>query len=189
MLLLIDNFDSFTYNIAQAFQKLGVEVCVKRNNIQDYSLSSMTRPDYLVIGPGPGSPKDSGISQTLIQQFSGKVPILGICLGMQCMAALFGGAVIRSPLGPMHGKTSPIHHKGKGVFTELPQEFLATRYHSLVVERATLPDCFEITAETEQGEIMGIAHKNLAMEGVQFHPESVLTLEGERLLKNYLLSR
>ena len=186
MLLLIDNFDSFTFNIAHAIQKQEIEVLVMRNNAITIKECLDIKPDYILIGPGPGTPKDTGISPLLIKQFSGILPIMGICLGMQLIAELFGGTVKESPNGPMHGKTSRIYHSNKGVFSGLNQGFLATRYHSLIVDRKTLPSTLEITAETEEGEIMGLTHKHYLIEGVQFHPESILTQEGDRLFSNYL---
>lgn len=187
MLLLIDNFDSFTFNIVHALQKLQVEVCVRRNNAITIEECRKLDLDYLVIGPGPGNPKQCGISFSLINEFQGSIPILGICLGMQLIAEMFGGSVKRSSYGPMHGKTSRIYHNNLGLFHELAQGFEATRYHSLIVEKDHLPNFLEITAETDKGEIMGIKHKELSIEGVQFHPESILTTEGEKLLKNYLM--
>ncbi len=186
MLLLIDNFDSFTFNIVQAIQKLDIEVIVKRNNKLTLKEYLALNPDYLVIGPGPGTPKDSGISSALIKESMGKIPILGICLGMQLIAELFGGQVVQSPLGPMHGKTDRIFHKSTGAFNNLPQGFLATRYHSLVVDRTRLPPCLEVTAESEKGEVMGLSHKHFPIEGVQFHPESVLSECGTQLFENYI---
>lgn len=185
MLLLIDNFDSFTYNIVHAIEKQGVDVHVVRNNTISVEGCLEINPDSLLIGPGPGTPKDSGISPLLIKQFKESIPILGVCLGMQLIAELFGGQVIQSPTGPMHGKTSRIYHTNKGVFSDLEQGFVATRYHSLVVERCSLPDNLEITAETEDGEIMGLAHKDFPLQGVQFHPESILTQEGDKLFSNF----
>lgn len=184
MLLLIDNHDSFTYNLVQAFQMLNIQVQVVRNQALSVPECEGLNPSLLVISPGPGNPSQSGISIPLMQHYTGRIPILGVCLGHQCLAELYGGKVIRAKR-PMHGKTSPIYHDDKGVFKDLPQGFKATRYHSLIVERATLPSCLEITAETEEGEIMGLRHKNDSLEGVQFHPESVLTEHGLTLLKNF----
>lgn len=186
MLLLIDNFDSFTYNLVQVFQKSGIDVTVVRNNAITVQECRKLNPDYLVIGPGPGTPLDSGISTPLIKDLAGQIPILGICLGHQCIAELFGATIKRSDFGPIHGKTSQIYHNNSGLFKDIPQGFNATRYHSLVVDRNTLSNSLEITAETQEGEIMGISHRELSIEGVQFHPESILTLEGEKMLQSYL---
>ncbi len=186
LLLLIDNEDSFTYNLAQAFHMLGAEVKVVRNNALSVDDCEQLKPERLVVGPGPGCPQESGISKEAIRRFCGIIPILGVCLGHQCIAEIFGGQVIRSPLGPMHGKTSEIQHSHKGIFQGLQNGFIATRYHSLVVEPKSLPDSLEITALSKEGEIMGLAHRKHSLEGVQFHPESVLTTEGSKLLKNYL---
>lgn len=184
MLLLIDNHDSFTYNLVQAFQMLKCPVQVVRNQSLSIQECEGLNPSLLVISPGPGNPSQSGISLDLMRHYAGRIPILGVCLGHQCLAELYGGHVIRASQ-PMHGKTSPIYHNQSGVFANLPQGFKATRYHSLIVERSTLPACLEITAETRMGEIMGLRHRALDMEGVQFHPESVLTEHGLTLLKNF----
>jgi len=184
MLLLIDNHDSFTYNLVQAFQMLNIQVQVVRNQALSVKECEGFNPSLLVISPGPGNPSQSGLSIPLMQHYAGRIPILGVCLGHQCLAELYGGKVIRAKQ-PMHGKTSPIYHMNSGVFTNLPQGFNATRYHSLIVERETLPCCLEITAETAGGEIMGLRHKKHSLEGVQFHPESVLTEHGLTLLKNF----
>jgi para-aminobenzoate synthetase component 2 len=182
MLLFIDNFDSFTYNLIQMFEVQGVQTCVVRN----HSRCHPAPPRFLVVGPGPGDPAQAGISKERIAQFAGLIPILGVCLGHQCIGELFGGRVIRAKR-PMHGKTSHIQHDGTGVFTGLPQGFIATRYHSLIVERASLPNCLQITAETEEGEIMGLRHREFHdLEGVQFHPESILTESGTALIANFL---
>lgn len=186
MLLLIDNFDSFTFNIVNAIQKHNVEVQVVRNNAMTPEECLELEPDYLLIGPGPGTPKDSGISSLLVKQLMGTIPILGVCLGMQLIAEIFGGKVIQCKTGPMHGKTSRIYHSNQGVFSGLDQGFLATRYHSLVVDRESLPPCLKVTAETESGEIMGLAHEHYPLEGVQFHPESILTQDGDKIFDNYL---
>jgi anthranilate synthase component II len=188
--LMIDNYDSFTYNIVQYLQELGAEVIVKRNDEVSLEDIAAIGADKLVISPGPCTPNEAGISMAAIEHFAGKLPILGVCLGHQSMGQVFGGKVIRARQ-VMHGKTSPIHHGGKGVFSKLPSPFTATRYHSLVVEKDSLPDCFEITAWTQHDdgrmdEIMGLRHKTLDVEGVQFHPESILTEHGHAMLKNFL---
>ncbi|ADI38893.1 para-aminobenzoate/anthranilate synthase glutamine amidotransferase component II [Waddlia chondrophila 2032/99] len=186
MLLLIDNFDSFTYNIAHAIGLQGVDVQVRRNNKLTIEECLEIDPDFLLIGPGPGTPKESGISSSLIREYMGKVPIFGICLGMQLIAEMFGGKVVQSSFGPMHGKTSRIYHNNDRAFNNLPQGFKAVRYHSLIVNRSQLPACLEVTAETEEGEIMGLAHKNYPIEGVQFHPESEISDCGSQLFNNFL---
>lgn len=188
--LMIDNYDSFTYNIVQYLQELGAEVLVHRNDQITLEQIEEIAPDRLVISPGPCTPNEAGISMSAIKHFAGKLPILGVCLGHQSMGQVFGGKVVRARQ-VMHGKTSPIYHEGKGVFTGLPSPFTATRYHSLVVEKESLPDCFEITAWTQRDdgsmdEIMGLRHKTLDVEGVQFHPESILTEHGHAMLKNFL---
>jgi len=185
MLLMIDNYDSFTYNIVQYFGELGEEVQVFRNDRITLEEIEAIRPDRLVISPGPCSPEEAGISVAAIRRFSGKIPLLGVCLGHQSIGAAFGGRVVRS-VSLMHGKTSPILHTGQGLFAGLPSPFNATRYHSLVVERESFPDCLEITAWVENGEVMGLAHKELPVWGVQFHPESILTEGGMQILKNFL---
>jgi anthranilate synthase/aminodeoxychorismate synthase-like glutamine amidotransferase len=186
MLLFIDNFDSFTYNLVQLFVGQGVETRVVRHNALTVADCEALDPAYIVIGPGPGNPDQAGISQALILAFAGRSPLLGICLGHQCIAASFGGRVVRASR-PMHGKMSKILHDGKGVFANLPPGFIATRYHSLIVERASLPPCLEISAETDEGEIMGLRHREFPhLEGVQFHPESVLTLSGPALIAHFL---
>ena len=185
MLLMIDNYDSFTYNLVQYFGELGQEVDVKRNDEITLDYVDSSRHDYIVISPGPCAPNEAGISVPLIRQFAGKIPILGVCLGHQSIGQAFGGRIIHAR-ELMHGKTSLIHHLDKGVFRGLPSPFIATRYHSLVIERESLPDCLEITAWTEDGEIMGVRHRTLAVEGVQFHPESILTEYGHDMLKNFL---
>uniref|UniRef100_A0A831UDX6 Aminodeoxychorismate/anthranilate synthase component II n=1 Tax=Geobacter metallireducens TaxID=28232 RepID=A0A831UDX6_GEOME len=185
MLLMIDNYDSFTYNIVQYFGELGEEVRVFRNDGITLEEIEGLAPERLVISPGPCSPEEAGISVAAIRHFAGRIPILGVCLGHQAIGAAFGGKVVRSST-LMHGKTSPIHHKGQGLFRGLPNPFNATRYHSLVVERASFPDCLEITAWVEEGEVMGLAHKELPVWGVQFHPESILTEGGMDLLRNFL---
>ena len=189
MLLMIDNYDSFTYNLVQYFGELGEEIEVFRNDKVSLSEIEKLKPEMLVISPGPGTPKDAGISLDLINHFTGKLPILGVCLGHQCIGESFGGDIVRAPR-LMHGKTSLIHHDGKDIFKELPNPLEATRYHSLIIEKETLPDCLEINAWTEEQEIMGVKHKECSVWGVQFHPESILTTSGKELLNNFLeLSR
>jgi len=190
MLVMIDNYDSFTYNVVQYFAELGAEVKVFRNDEVTIEQIEALNPDHLVISPGPCTPNEAGISMAAIKHFAGKLPILGICLGHQSIGQVFGGNIIRAGR-VMHGKTSPIHHNNSGVFSGLTEGYNATRYHSLVIDKATLPDCLEITAwtENEDGsmeEIMGVRHKELAIEGVQFHPESILTEHGHDLLANFL---
>jgi anthranilate synthase component 2 len=185
MLLMIDNYDSFTYNIVQYFGQLGENVQVHRNDRITLNEIEALQPARLVISPGPCSPEEAGISVASIKHFAGKIPILGICLGHQSIGAAFGGDVVRS-ISLMHGKTSPIYHDGKELFAGLSNPFQATRYHSLVVERSTLPECLEVTAWVENGEIMGMRHRELAIWGVQFHPESILTEGGMDLLNNFL---
>ncbi len=189
MLLLIDNYDSFTYNLYQYFCQLGVAVSVKRNDAVSLADIEALSPDYLVISPGPCTPDQAGISLEAIKTFAGRMPILGVCLGHQSLVQTFGGKVIRARQ-PMHGKVSDICHKNTGVFEGLSMPLTVTRYHSLVVEKASLPDCFEITAWTEGDgecdEIMGVRHKQLPLEGVQFHPESIMTAQGHQLLNNFL---
>ena len=185
MLLVIDNYDSFTYNLVQYLGELGEDIQVIRNDKITLDQIDELHPDRLVISPGPCTPKEAGISVEAIRRFGGKLPILGVCLGHQSMAVAYGGEVIRAPR-LMHGKTSQIKHDGKTIFGSLPNPFEATRYHSLIVNRANLPDCFEISAETAEGEIMGLRHKTLGVEGVQFHPESILTTAGKDLLRNFL---
>jgi anthranilate synthase component 2 len=186
MLLLIDNYDSFTYNLVQYFGELGEDVRVYRNDAITLKEIAAMKPDRLVISPGPCSPKEAGISVAAIQEFAGKLPVLGVCLGHQSIAYAFGGEIIHAKT-MMHGKLSAIHHAGTGVFTGLPNPLTATRYHSLAIRRDTCPDCLEITAWTDDNEIMGVRHKTLAVEGVQFHPESVMTERGHDLLRNFLL--
>lgn len=185
MLLVIDNFDSFTYNLVQYFGQLGVEQRVFRNNEIVPAQALFLNPDRVLISPGPCSPSEAGVSLEMIRAFAGKKPIFGVCLGHQSIGHFFGGRVVRADR-LMHGKTSPIRHNGRDLFEGLPQNFQATRYHSLLVERATLPDCLEITAETEEGEIMGLRHRTLPIWGVQFHPESIATEHGMRILQNFL---
>ena len=185
MLLVIDNYDSFTYNLVQYFGELGAEPLVKRNDEITLDEIRALKPERIVISPGPCTPNEAGISNDVIRAFGASTPILGVCLGHQCMGQVFGGDVIRAPR-LMHGKTSPILHNGEGVFAGLPNPFEATRYHSLVVKRETFPAALEITAETAEKEIMGLRHRELPLHGVQFHPESILTLEGKKLLENFL---
>ncbi|MBC7961694.1 MAG: aminodeoxychorismate/anthranilate synthase component II [Steroidobacteraceae bacterium] len=185
MLLMIDNYDSFTFNIVQYFGQLGEDVQVHRNDRITLAEIESLNPERIVVSPGPCSPDEAGISVSAIKHFAGKIPILGVCLGHQSIGAAFGGKVIRSA-SLMHGKTSPILHDGKELFAGLPNPFQATRYHSLIVDRATLPDCLEVTAWVENNEIMGMRHKQLPIWGVQFHPESILTEAGMDLLKNFL---
>ncbi len=185
MILLLDNYDSFTYNLAQYLGELGCEVEVHRNDKISVEEIARRKPERIVISPGPCTPQEAGISIELIQRLAGKFPILGVCLGHQALGAAFGGKVIRAPK-LFHGKTSEIHHDNKGVFRQLPRPFTATRYHSLIVERKSLPRELTITAETSDGIIMGIRHRKHKLEGVQFHPESVLTESGKQLLANFL---
>jgi len=185
MLLVIDNYDSFTYNLVQYLGELGQEIEVYRNNQISLSEIEEKKPERIVISPGPGTPKDAGISIALVQKFAGKIPILGVCLGHQAIGEAFGGIVIRAER-LMHGKTSLISHDGRTIYKNLSEKFDATRYHSLILEKKSLPDCFEISAWTDEEEIMGIRHKSLPLEGVQFHPESILTSLGKDLLKNFL---
>jgi anthranilate synthase/aminodeoxychorismate synthase-like glutamine amidotransferase len=184
-LLVVDNYDSFTYNLVQYLGELGAELTVRRNDAITLDEIAALRPDGVVISPGPCTPREAGISVPLIQRFAGTLPILGVCLGHQAIGAAFGGAIVRAPR-IMHGKTSPIHHDGRGVFAGLPDPFEATRYHSLVIDPATLPADLERSAWTAEQEIMGVRHRTFLLEGVQFHPESILTLEGKRLLGNFL---
>jgi anthranilate synthase/aminodeoxychorismate synthase-like glutamine amidotransferase len=188
MLLVIDNYDSFTYNLVQYLGELGQEIRVVRNDEIAATDIAGIAPSHIVISPGPCTPNEAGISLDTIRQYAGKIPILGVCLGHQSIGQAFGGKVVRAGR-VMHGKTSPILHEGQGVFAGLPSPFEATRYHSLLVERASLPDCLEVTARTAEDEIMGLRHKTLPVEGVQFHPESFLTTVGKDLLRNFLASR
>ncbi|MGI6285625.1 Aminodeoxychorismate/anthranilate synthase component 2 [Moorella humiferrea] len=185
MLLVIDNYDSFTYNLVQYFQELGQEVLVRRNDAVTLAEIFAMRPDYLVISPGPCTPAEAGISLAAVTACAGKFPILGVCLGHQSIAQAFGGRVVRAGR-LMHGKTSNIRHDGRTIFRNLPNPFTATRYHSLIVEEESLPPCLEVTARSETGELMGLRHRQLAVEGVQFHPESILTSVGKELLRNFL---
>ena len=185
MVLLLDNYDSFTYNLAQYFGELGCELVVKRND--DISLEEVAalRPRHICISPGPCTPREAGISKELILHFGREIPTLGVCLGHQCIAEAYGGKVIRAPR-VVHGKCSPIRHQGDALFADLPNPFPAGRYHSLLVERSSLPKCLEITAETADGEIMGLRHRDFPVHGVQFHPESVLTQDGRKILEHFL---
>ena len=185
MLLFIDNYDSFTYNIVQYFGELGQEVLVRRNDGITADEIAALAPQYLVIGPGPCSPKEAGVSVEAIRRFAGWIPVLGVCLGHQAVGEAFGGRVVRAKV-QMHGKVSPVHHNGGGVFAGLPNPVNCTRYHSLAVERASLPECLAVTAWTDDGEIMGLRHKQYAVEGVQFHPEALLTEHGHDMLANFL---
>lgn len=186
MILMIDNFDSFTYNLVQYLGEMGCDLVVKRNDEITVEEIEALQPEKIIVSPGPCSPNEAGVSVATIEHFAGKIPILGVCLGHQAIGAAFGGHIIRAKT-LMHGKTSPIEHDGAGVFEGLPENFDATRYHSLVIERETLPDCLEISAQTADGEIMGVRHKEYALEGVQFHPESILTGEnGRELLRNFV---
>jgi para-aminobenzoate synthetase component II len=185
MILLLDNYDSFTYNLAQYLGQMGQDVEIRRNDQVTLDEIQDLRPERIVISPGPCTPNEAGVSVPLIQRFAGEIPILGVCLGHQAVGAAFGGHVIRARK-IMHGKTSKIQHDGKTIFRGLPQQFVATRYHSLIVERDTLPNTLEISAETSDGTIMGLRHRKLRVEGVQFHPESILTIAGFRLLENFL---
>jgi anthranilate synthase/aminodeoxychorismate synthase-like glutamine amidotransferase len=185
MLVMIDNYDSFTYNLVQYLGELGQVIKVYRNDQVTVDEIEAQKPDRIVISPGPCTPLEAGISNEILRRFGGKMPILGVCLGHQCIGHVFGGEVVRAPR-LMHGKTSMIHHDGKTIFQGLPSPFEATRYHSLIIKRETLPDCLEITAETDQQEIMGVRHKRHQIEGVQFHPESILTQCGKDLLRNFL---
>lgn len=188
MLLMIDNYDSFTYNLVQYFGELGEDVRVFRNNRITLREAEDMHPDRIVISPGPCTPNEAGISVEAIRHFAGKVPILGVCLGHQSIGAAFGGEIIRAGR-LMHGKTSLIHHDGKTLFEGIPDPFEATRYHSLLIKRDSLPQCLELSAWTDEGEIMGVRHKDYTIEGVQFHPESILTLAGKDLLRNFLKLR
>ena len=188
MLLMIDNYDSFTYNLVQYFGELGEDVRVYRNDAITLKEIAAMAPAHIVISPGPCSPAEAGISVATIREFAGKIPIFGVCLGHQSVGAAFGGEIVHA-MQLVHGKTSPVHHHGTGLFAGLTNPLRVTRYHSLAIRRDTLPDCLEITAWTDDGEIMGVRHKQLAVEGVQFHPESILTECGHDLLKNFLKGR
>lgn len=185
MILVIDNYDSFTYNLVQYLGELGEEVRVHRNDEITLDEIAAMKPDQLLISPGPCTPKEAGISLSLIERFKQEIPILGVCLGHQTIGQAFGGEVVQAER-LMHGKTSPIYHDGRTIFTGVPSPFTATRYHSLIVRKETLPDCLEITAYTEEGEIMGLRHKEFPVEGVQFHPESIMTDHGKKMLQNFV---
>lgn len=185
MILMIDNYDSFTYNLVQYLGEMGEELVIRRNDQITIAEIEEMSPDFLMISPGPCSPNEAGISMESIREFAGKIPIFGVCLGHQSIAQVFGGDVVRAER-LMHGKTSEVKHDGQTIFQNIENPFIATRYHSLIVKRATLPDCLEVTAETDQGEIMGLRHTSLPIEGVQFHPESIMTDVGKKLLKNFL---
>ena len=185
MLLLIDNYDSFTFNLAQYLGELGAEVRVVRNDAIDVAGVAGLAPSHIVISPGPCDPDRAGVSLDVIREFAGRIPILGVCLGHQAIGRAFGGRVVHAAR-VVHGKADAISHDGKGVFRDLPERFMAGRYHSLAIERSSLPDCLEVSARTEDGEVMGLRHRQYAVEGVQFHPESVLTEHGKQLLNNFL---
>jgi anthranilate synthase/aminodeoxychorismate synthase-like glutamine amidotransferase len=185
MLLMIDNYDSFTYNLVQYLGELGEDVRVYRNNKITVDEIEKMGPELIVISPGPCTPKEAGISVDVIKRLGGKVPILGVCLGHQSIGAAFGGEIVRAPF-LMHGKTSIIHHDGKTIFSGIPNPFEATRYHSLVIRKDTMPDCLDVSAWTKEGDIMGVRHKEHLIEGVQFHPESILTKAGKDILRNFL---
>lgn len=187
MILMIDNYDSFTFNLVQFLGELGQELVVKRNDGITISDIEQMKPDFLMISPGPCSPNEAGVSMDVIRHFAGKIPIFGVCLGHQSIAQVFGGDVVRAER-LMHGKTSLMHHDGKKIFANIPNPFTATRYHSLIVKKETLPECLEVTSWTEEGEIMALRHKSLPIEGVQFHPESIMTSHGKELLQNFIRS-
>jgi anthranilate synthase/aminodeoxychorismate synthase-like glutamine amidotransferase len=186
-ILIIDNYDSFTYNLVQYFGVLGCEVIVKRNDEITVAEAEALAPDGICISPGPGRPEDAGVSNQILRALGPRTPILGVCLGHQCIGAAFGADIVSAPR-LMHGKTSPVRHHGTGVFKDLPNPFEATRYHSLIVDRDTLPSSLDVTAETAEGEIMGLQHREFPIHGVQFHPESILTGEGMALLRNFIAS-
>ncbi len=188
MILMIDNYDSFTYNLVQYCGELGADLTVVRNDKLSLTDIAKLNPQKIIISPGPGGPKDAGLSVDIIKDFAGKIPILGVCLGHQCLGYAYGAKIIRAK-NIMHGKTSLIHHNKTGIFKGLSNPFEATRYHSLLVEKKSLPDCFDILAQTDQDEIMGMRHKEYSLWGVQFHPESILTKEGMRLLQNFIVMK
>ena len=185
MILLIDNYDSFVYNLAQFLGELGAKILVKRNDKIGIKEINKLKPSSIIISPGPGTPKETGICPTIVSHFAGKIPILGVCLGHQTVGMVFGGKIIRSNR-VVHGKASKIYHKGETIFSGIENPFYATRYHSLIVERRSLPDCLKLTAWTKDGIIMGIRHKRFNVEGIQFHPESILTKKGKDILSNFL---
>ncbi|MEH6890940.1 aminodeoxychorismate/anthranilate synthase component II [Bacillus sp. JJ864] len=185
MILMIDNYDSFTFNLVQFLGELGQELIVKRNDEITIEDIENMQPDFLMISPGPCSPNEAGLSMDVIRHFAGKIPIFGVCLGHQSIAQVFGGDVVRAER-LMHGKTSLMHHDEKTIFADIPNPFTATRYHSLIVKKETLPECLEVTSWTEEGEIMALRHKTLPIEGVQFHPESIMTSHGKELLQNFI---
>ena len=185
MILIVDNYDSFTYNLVQYFGELGCAVMVKRNDAVSLDEISSLRPTHVCISPGPGRPAQAGLSNDIVREFSARVPLLGVCLGHQCIGEVFGGKIVAAPR-LLHGKTSQIQHNGSGVFANLPNPFTATRYHSLIVSPDSVPDCLEVTAQTSEGEIMGLRHRDFPVHGVQFHPESILTAEGKKLLANFV---
>lgn len=185
MILMIDNYDSFTYNLVQYLGELGEDLVVRRNDEVTVAGIEKMKPDFVMISPGPCTPNEAGISLETVEKLSGRIPLFGVCLGQQSIAQSFGGDVVRAER-LMHGKTSPVFHDGKTIFKGLPSPFRATRYHSLIVKRETLPDCFEISAWTKEGEIMAIRHKTLAVEAVQFHPESIMTEYGKEMLQNFM---
>lgn len=187
MILLIDNYDSFTYNVYQAVANLGHPLQVVRNDRISLADISVANYDAIIISPGPGTPDDAGLSKQIVREFAGKLPILGICLGHQVIGEVFGGNVVRAPQ-PVHGKTTEVAHQGDGLYTDLPQPFTAGRYHSLIVEESSLPECLEVTARNEENLIMGLRHRQFNVQGVQFHPESILTPVGDKLLANFLSS-
>lgn len=185
MILMIDNYDSFTYNLVQAFRGLGADMQVVRNDAMDVDGIRALAPSAIVLSPGPGNPDSAGVTLAAVKAFAGKLPMLGVCLGHQSIAQAFGGKIVHAKR-LMHGKTSRIRHDGRGIFSGLPQEFAAMRYHSLAVDRETLPECLEISAESEDGEIMGLRHRSMPIESVQYHPESIGTPEGERQMRNFI---
>jgi anthranilate synthase/aminodeoxychorismate synthase-like glutamine amidotransferase len=185
VILIVDNYDSFTYNLAQYFGELGCALMVKRNDAISLDEISSLRPTHVCISPGPGRPAQAGLSNEIVRRFAPQLPLLGVCLGHQCIGEVFGGRIVAAPR-LLHGKTSQIKHNGSGVFTNLPNPFTATRYHSLIVSPDSVPDCLEVTAQTSEGEIMGLRHRDFPVHGVQFHPESILTAEGKKLLANFI---
>jgi anthranilate synthase/aminodeoxychorismate synthase-like glutamine amidotransferase len=185
VILIVDNYDSFTYNLVQYFGELGCALMVKRNDAVSLDEICSLRPTHVCISPGPGRPAQAGLSNDIVREFSARVPLLGVCLGHQCIGEVFGGKIVAAPR-LLHGKTSQIRHNGSGVFANLPNPFTATRYHSLIVSPDSVPDCLEVTAQTSEGEIMGLRHRDFPVYGVQFHPESILTAEGKKLLANFV---